>query len=315
MIKNALVFTLTFFILFYRAQTFVATYGFPEVTTNTGQTDPSNVPQVSGLSFGSFKAAGTSPQPNASGRFSFTGWPLGGLNGSDDYSYFTGALSPTVYYEVCISVNPGYTLNISAIRFSMRRSGSGIRNYCVRSGRDNYIHNLAASTGTNTRLSVIPDDIFFWNYDSVSITNEQWGSSVAGNHLLSNISDSVTFRFFAWNAESAGGSFSIDNVSFTGTVTDTGTLTRFAELKNDDRDVFRVYPNPCTKAVLTLEHREAVKQIELILPDGKSIVPVIEQLSPYITQVPVSAFENGVYFLRATTETGVLYRKFTVMQR
>src|ERR1043165_7495186 len=79
------------------AQTFTVTYGFPNVSTSTGTVDPGPAPVTQGLSLGTFSAAGLSANPNASGRFSFTGWPVGAANGDDNYVNYTSALSPFSY--------------------------------------------------------------------------------------------------------------------------------------------------------------------------------------------------------------------------
>jgi len=50
-------------------QAFNSTYDFASVTATSGATDPSAVPTATGVTFGSFSAAGLSVNPNAGGRF------------------------------------------------------------------------------------------------------------------------------------------------------------------------------------------------------------------------------------------------------
>src|SRR5262245_20294284 len=93
------------------AQAFNGTYNFASVTTTSGLTDPTPVPTATGVTFGSFAAVGqTQANPNAGGRFSFTGWPTGATNGSD---VFSGSLLATQYYQVTITPQAGYSLDIN----------------------------------------------------------------------------------------------------------------------------------------------------------------------------------------------------------
>src|SRR4051812_6881580 len=103
MIKNILFIGLTIFGFYTQSQTFLAIYGFADVTSTTGVTDPTATPTIQGLTLGAFTAIGTSSNANASGRFSFTRWPGGGVNGVDSYPTFTGSLSGNAYYEVTLS--------------------------------------------------------------------------------------------------------------------------------------------------------------------------------------------------------------------
>ena len=54
-------------------QAFGVTYDFANVTTSSGTTDPTPPPTATGVTFGSFSAAGVAPNPNAAARFSFIG--------------------------------------------------------------------------------------------------------------------------------------------------------------------------------------------------------------------------------------------------
>jgi hypothetical protein len=193
-------------------QVFTGTYDFASVTTTSGQTDPTAVPTATGVTFGSFSSVGASINPNATARFSFTGWSTGATNGSD---VFTGGISLTQYYEVTITPASGFTLDINSITFTSQRSGTGTRQYSVRSSVDGYSSNLPASISpANANLSVVATNIF---QVTDATTTAQNGSTITLDASFDNISTAVTFRFYAWNAEAAGGSFGIDNVVFNGT--------------------------------------------------------------------------------------------------
>jgi hypothetical protein len=199
------------------AQQFSATYNFSGVNTTSGRTDPTPVPVAEGLVFSSFQAIGEAPapsaNPNAGGRFSFTGWPAGATNGTD---VFTGTINTGQYYQVTVSPQLNYRMSLDSITFTLQRSGTGIRQYAVRSDRDNFAANLAAVIEpANANLQVVNDNVL---QVSDAATTLQDGSKI----ILSGMNDlegPVTFRFYGWNAEAAGGTFSIDNVKFSGSAT------------------------------------------------------------------------------------------------
>lgn len=218
MIKKILSLALIFSSIITSAQSFTATYSFAATTTVSGTTDPTPSPTVTGITCGSFVAVGTpSANPNAGGRFSFVGWPTGSLTGTvstDVYANMTGSINTGEYYEVALTPQSGYTMALNSIAFTVQRSGSGIRSYVVRSSADGFTNNLPAAVLTGTNLSVIGTNEFFWNFDAVSTA--QNGSSINLGGASTN--SLVSFRFYAWNSEQSSGTFSIDNVVFTGSV-------------------------------------------------------------------------------------------------
>lgn len=300
MIRNLPIIALTFFCIHFRAQSFVATYGFADVNSSSGNADPSPTPTVKGLVFGSFVAMGTPANSNATGRFSFTDWPLGAMDGVDSYAMFTGALSAMMYYEVNIAVVPGNTLSLNAISFAVRRSGTGIRNYCVRSNVDNFSNDLTAGTGASSKLSVIPTNVFFWNYDSVSTASDQKGSCIYLNSSFSSISSSVVFRFYAWNAEANGGSFSIDNVVFSGSVKD--SVSQFTGIENEEPlkdSELVVYPNPSTQGTIQIKVAQTCSKIELHDAFGRTVISKSTSGPAWNFELNVQDLSAGLYFLRA----------------
>lgn len=193
-----------------QSQSFTFTYPFSAVTPTTGLVDPTPTPTVTGVTSGSFTAVGTpSLNANASGRFSFVGWPTGATPSVDTYSAMTGAINTSEYYELILTPVNGYTIAVNTMSFTVQRSGTGIRSYVVRASVDGFTSNLPASVTTNTNLSVVGTNEFFWNLDALS--NAQNGSTI--NFFGATVTSSVALRFYAWNSESAGGTFSIDNVS------------------------------------------------------------------------------------------------------
>jgi hypothetical protein len=311
MIKNLLIIGLTFFQFYVLAQNFSVTYGFPEVTTLTGQTDPSNTPMASGLYFNSFNSFGTSLNPNASARFSFTGWPVGANNADNNYGNYGAVLSPTIYYEVTIKVDAGYRLDLSVLNFDIRRSGTGARTYCVRSSFDNFNSNLAAVTGTNSNLEIIPGDIFFWKYDSISTNNDQKGSRINFSSAYSSIADSLTLRFYAWNSESNGGSFSMDNVNFIGTIIQALSLSNKEE-KFTSKEKMCMYPNPCSTGKLIVDLQDDVLKIDLFSAAHQIIELAFNKIGQGKTEVDLSELAPGVYNLRLLTQNKTVSKKLVI---
>lgn len=222
--KTLLSIALIFSSVALSAQAFTATYDFAATTSVTGTTDPTTPPSVTGITFGSFTAVGTpSANPNAAARFSFVGWPGGATNGNDTYSTFTGSANTGEYYEVILTPQAGYTVALNTITFGVRRSGTGIRNYSVRTSADGFTNNLPASVVASPSLSVVGVNEFFWAYDAASTSVDLNGSTIT---LFGATSTTATsFRFYGWNSEAAGGTFSIDNVVFSGSVTAAASCT------------------------------------------------------------------------------------------
>ena len=205
---------LTFLSLAGYGQGFTANYDFNDFKNNSGKTDPTPPPVVEGITFGSFVAsAAVSNNSTAGGRFSFTTWDLGATNGSD---VFTGAINLNKYYEVVISPQTNYIVDLDSISFTLQRSGTGIRQYAVRSDVDGFASNLPAKIyPSSSNLEVIADNVFQVSDATTSANN---GSKIVlSAAAFKGMTTPVTIRFYGFNAESSGGSFSIDNVTFYGT--------------------------------------------------------------------------------------------------
>ncbi|GAA4032875.1 hypothetical protein GCM10022386_16440 [Flavobacterium cheonhonense] len=205
-------------------QAFTATYDFASLTTTSGQTDPTPVPTATGATFGSFLSVGASMNPNAAARFSYISWDTGAVNASD---VFTGSLNTGKYYEVTITPALGYILDINTITFTLQRSSTGIRQYAVRSSLDTYGANLPASVSpANANLSVVATNVFQVTDAS---TGANTGSTITLGSAYDVLSGAVTFRFYGWNAEASGGSFSIDNVVINGVASLAGPTITLAD--------------------------------------------------------------------------------------
>ena len=195
------------------SQNFTAKYEFTDVKNNTGKTDPTTPPVVEGITFGSFVAsAAVSANSTAGVRFSFTNWDLGATNNLD---VFTGAINLNKYYEVILTPETNYIVNLDSIAFTLQRSGTGIRHYVVRSSVDGFASNLPSKIyPASANLEVIAGNIF--QVKDASTTANEGSKIVLDATAFKGITSPVTFRFYGFNAEATGGSFSIDNVEFFG---------------------------------------------------------------------------------------------------
>lgn len=311
MIKNIVIITLTFFCFYSFGQNFVATYSFANVSTTSGSVDPSPSPLANGITCEAFTYFGPALNPNASGRFSFTNWPAGASDGDDNYGNYTAVLSPTVYYQVKLRVVSGHTLDLISLSFSVRRSGTGVRNYAVRSSLDNFNNNLAATTGTNSKLSVIPGEVFYWNYDSISTASDQRGSRINFNNQFVGITDSVTFRFYGWNSESTGGTFSIDNVSITGSVLDSLILSPVIH-SMPSLESIQVYPNPVMNGRFTIKSSFNNTKFQVLTLLGEECTSEQEINAGETKEFNLLNLAAGNYILRISTRGNISYRKLAL---
>lgn len=288
---------------------FTATYDFssiPSSATN-GTTDPTPPPTVAGLSFNNFSAVVPSTPTTfngsaGTGRFAYPNQPTGATNADNVYTNYTGSLDTSIYYEFTITPNVGTTYDLTGITFRVQRSGTGVRNYAVRSSADSYASNLTASINpANTALEVVAGNIFFYNTDASSGQN---GSTITlSGPSFTNLTTPVTFRFYGWNAEAAGGNFSIDDVVISGNVT-TLSSNSFDGIKG-----LTMYPNPLkgnTLFITSTANAEMNVKIYNVL--GKEV------LSTKVnnTSVDVSNLASGVYMVKITEEGKTATRKLVI---
>lgn len=289
------------------AQNFTATYTFDSVALgSSGLTDPTAVPTAVGITFGSFSAMGTPANPNAGGRFSFTDWATGGAANNNTYSAHTGSVNTAEYYEVTLTPAMGYAASLTAIDFRVQRSGTGIRTYAVRSSADTYTANLSAMVMGNNNLNVQAGNTFFWMYDS--LTSGQNGSMISLSGVdYTNFTGPLTFRFYGWNAEAAGGSFGIDTVTFTGSVSGT---TGINTLSNTTATV---YPNPSTDGLFTVKTGAVAGTTTITVFNiiGKAVYTT-ELVNSSKEIIDLSNQANGSYFVAIKNDAGTITKKIVI---
>lgn len=314
MIKNLLTsIVLLSSTLIVNAQSFTATYSFAATTSLTGTTDPSIPPTAPGVTFGSFTAVGTGTNPTAAGRFSFNNWPTGATTAVDTYSTMTGSLGLNQYYDVTLTPAAGSDLTVTNITFGARRSGTGIRSYALRSSADGFASNLPASVVTNTNISVVGTNEFFWNFDATLTSTDQLGSMItlSGANFTSLINP-ITFRFYAWNAEAATGTFSIDNVTFIGS---TSVTTGLGKVSYDLNSGLNIYPVPSHDGVLFIESKNTqdINKIEVIDVLGNVVLSNASKNDSKI-QINLADMPSGNYFVKIYSGNSVSTKKIAIIK-
>lgn len=117
---------------------------------------------------------------NTNNRYNATGWNV-------------GALSNTRYFEFTLTPSAGYAIKFTGFEYEGQKSGSGPENFAFRSSLDNFAANIGTATAAGTTISLAAA-------------------------TYQNITQPITFRIYAWGATSGGGTFSINDFAFNGTV-------------------------------------------------------------------------------------------------
>lgn len=196
--------------------TFTITYDFAEAPSP----DPGTV-EGDNVTSSSFIAVGLASTTTGN-RFAWSDFPV------------SGAMDENKYFEVTITPAANYKMTITSITFAVQRSGTGPRTYVVRSSVDTFAANKpAAINNGNPELEILPNNQFHFTNDS---SGKQVGSSIVPIKII-DITAPVKLRFYAYDAEASGGTFSIDDVVISGKLesvlaTDESALARANFVKN-----------------------------------------------------------------------------------
>ncbi|MDP2336773.1 MAG: choice-of-anchor L domain-containing protein, partial [Bacteroidota bacterium] len=125
---------------------------------------------------------------NANNRYNANGWNTATLD-VNDYFYFT--LTP----------NSGYKINFTSFVYSGQTSNTGPVNFAFRSSIDNFSSDIGTPTSTGA---------------TIDLTNSAY----------QNISTAIEFRLYGWGASGATGTFSVNDFTFNGNVSNV-TISSF----------------------------------------------------------------------------------------
>ncbi|SHM18479.1 T9SS type A sorting domain-containing protein [Hymenobacter psychrotolerans] len=173
------------------AQAQLATYSFLNAAGDEA-TFPVDAQPINASFSVMSRGAGVTPSAGG-GAFAATGWSEGALDATD---YFSFSVQPAT----------GFQLRLDSLLLDERRSGTGIRDWAVRSSLDNFASNIITVN--------VPDD-------ALTRTNKK----VALPAGFNNLTTPVEFRIYGYTAEAAAGSWRIDNVRTYGLVTPVGGTT------------------------------------------------------------------------------------------
>lgn len=132
----------------------------------------------------------------AADTFSASAWTIGSSLDVNDYYAFS--LTPVA----------GFTLTLTQLVLDERRSGTGIRNWSVRSSLDSFASDLG--------LFSVPDDTLTRTFQTINLTA-----------AFADLASALEFRVYGYAAETAAGTWRIDNVKIEGStkqVTNTGQV-------------------------------------------------------------------------------------------
>lgn len=187
-------------------------FDFDAVTTTSGTTDPTPMENPSDVFLGdpreraqftSFTATGVSANSARDGVFSFTGWGAAAVSGETDYAYMTdSSIDPGKYYTFKVDPNVTDQLYLDSIGFKLSRNANGIRTFAVKSSLNNFGANLPMRAGGNPNVSFHPGNIGFITSDQAFDDLTIYVILPANAH---HIEQPITFRFYAWNSETADG--------------------------------------------------------------------------------------------------------------
>ena len=133
--------------------------------------------------------------------------PSAGANTFSAIDWTTGTTpDATDYFSFSVQPATGFQMRLDSILLDERRSGTGIRDWVVRSSADNFTANLITVN--------VPDD-----------TDTRTNKKIVLPAIFASLLTPVEFRIYGYNAEATTGSWRVDNVKTYGLITQTGGTT------------------------------------------------------------------------------------------
>ncbi len=293
------------------AQSFSLYYPFSAVqgTAALITVDPTTPPTATGITSGSWTAVGTGTGSTTNSVFSFVGWGTGATNGNN--STFTGALDPNKYYDLLLTPQSNYMITLTSMSFGATRSGTGVRNWAVRTNKDAYTANMAATytpqsaaaSNTPQPISIQGGNTFFWNDDAVTGSAAFATYNMCGvtfNAANANQTTPFHIRMYAWNAEGTGGTFRIDTATVFGTATfslNVGLPT----ITHDLNAKIKLYPNPSTDGFVVMEATTEYTKIEVVNILGAVVASQSNAAAEEKIQLNLATLPTGTYFVKITS--------------
>jgi hypothetical protein len=202
-------------------------------------------------------------------------------------------------------------VTLTNISFKAQRSGTGIRSYAVRSSASSFASNLPASVVSSTNISIQGSNEFFWVDDNA--TTGKIGSEInLSGASYTSFSSPMTFKFYGWNAEASGGTFSIDSVTFSGSVS---LATGIGSVNFDLNSNFNVYPVPCNDGVIFIENKNAIEVSKIELMDVLGNVVLTNQsTNESKIKLNLADLPSGNYFVKMSSGKQISVKKIVVIK-
>ncbi|MSU51531.1 MAG: PEP-CTERM sorting domain-containing protein [Opitutus sp.] len=129
---------------------------------------------------------------NSNDRYNASGWNSGSWATND---YFTWTVTP----------NSGYQLSLASFAYTGQTSGTGPTSFEFRSGVDGFSSSIGTATATGTTITL-------------------------SSGSFQGLTTSLEFRLYGWGASSSGGTFSVNDFTFNGTVSAVPEPSTYAAL-------------------------------------------------------------------------------------
>ncbi len=196
LIKTILVIMLLFTLNTVQA-TLLSSYTFTDAIGDEATFEPDNQPSNATLSAMS-RGTGLTPK-KAKDTFNAQNWSKSTLDLTD-------------YYALTIQPHCGFEMTLTSLTLDEKRSGTGIRNWSIRSSLDDF--------ATDFKTFNVPDDTNLRNHQDITF-----------NTSFENLTGPIEFRIYGFNAESGAGTWRIDDVNINGSIT--GMLTKIHTLQGN----------------------------------------------------------------------------------
>ncbi len=140
------------------------------------------------------------------------GTGIAGVNTNDRYnanSWNTVGLDTAAYFNFTLTPSSGFKINLLSFVYTGQASGTGPSSFALRSSVDGFTANIGTPTAGGTTISLI-------------------GSP------YQNLTSEIEFRFYGWGASASGGTYSINDFTFNGTVVATAPEIQLQNPINTD---------------------------------------------------------------------------------
>ena len=193
---------------------FTSHMSFDSTRTTSGPIDITPIDSVDYLYVQPMEAIGVSTNSVSDSTFEFNNWGTGGVDQDTVYANQLGSIDVNKYYETKVCVTGNNLMDISKISFKAQRSDDGVKSIAVRSSADNFAKNYPLSIGVGSFAKALNSDSTIY----IEADTTRFFSLTANISNITDISnnDTLIFRIYAWNAEDANGTFSIDSLSIAG---------------------------------------------------------------------------------------------------